>query len=208
MNFELVGTRRLIARIPIAELDSLVGHSNIQIPNTIVTPGFIDRVLEEAYQETGFHTGGPFSLTLKTTNNLIILDIEKAKSWDDMFNSNNQANSRPAEEEWEDDKEVHDDYTPITLRFTYRFKDFEDLLSACKLYIKQGFNKGNIYHYNGDYYLVVKILTTRRGSRALDTFTSISTEYGEKSDITMAVLTVYGKPILLNNGIEALVEKF
>ncbi len=152
---------------------------------------FRDMIME-ADDELGFQAKGPIDVevfSLPAQGMVVIV----SKSLDhDIF---------------EDD---HDEYIEmqVTLDETddilYTFHDFEHIISLMAPLHRLGINGGQLYHYNGLYYLGFE---DEEGDH-LDTLIAYLAEYGQPSTMSSHCLIEYGKVILSDGAVDQLHKAF
>lgn len=153
-------------------------------------------MMEHAYQELGFEVAGPVAVevfALPAQGMVVVVTRGRAAKSD--------------HDEFEAEEDVYE--LEVTMEETddiiFRFADLEDLIQAAirmKSLVKQG---GNVYSYQGSYYLVFdENLETDR----LEVLIAILSEYGEASTVTDTFLQEYGKTIWSKDAISQIVKYF
>ncbi|WP_149453969.1 genetic competence negative regulator [Pasteuria penetrans] len=153
-------------------------------------------MMEHAYQELGFEVAGPIAVevfALPTQGMVVVV-----------------TRGRPTVPENEDFDRSEDMYElEVTMEeaedVLFRFSDFEYLVQAAVRlhpHVEQG---GQVYAYNGNYYLVFnrELISDR-----LDAVVAVLSEFGEASTLAKAFLSEYGKTVWSKDSISEIVHHF
>lgn len=85
----------------------------------------------------------------------------------------------------------------------YTFHDFEDIISLVSPLKRLGINGGQLYHYNGRYYLGFEDHTEN-----VETLIAYLAEYGQPSTMSSHCLFEYGRVILPDHAVKNLYQSF
>ncbi|TDY50763.1 adapter protein MecA 1/2 [Alicyclobacillus sacchari] len=159
-------------------------------------------MMETAYMEVGFEIAGPISVeafTMPTEGVVVIVtripsipgatsdesDIEDDESTT-LFSRDSGFQTRA------------DSY------MVFSFSDFDDLVSVCHALIPYQINASLFYYKNRYELLIADALDSERWQL----IASILSEYGSVSNSTEAMLKEYGKTVIREHAVEAIVQRF
>ncbi len=152
-------------------------------------------MMEHAYQELGFEVIGPVAVevfALPAQGMVVVV-------------TRGQAQKNPLDE-FGQEPDVYE--LEVTLEETrdtvFCFRDFEYLIQAAH-HVKHLTQEGQVYAYNGCYYL---IFNKEFKTDHLKTLVAILSEFGEMSTNTIPFLHEYGKVIFEQNAIQQLSHYF
>jgi len=156
-------------------------------------------LMDQAYTELGFDATGPLAVevfALPAQGMVVIVTKGKIQPQPRM------------DEPDEDEPDVFE--MEFTLEETdlisYAFRDFEDVVSACKLL--DGFvSGGRLYSYRGRYILQIEPIHLD-WEKDMQRAVAILSEFGEATSVTEAVLDEYGKLIVADGAIGVISSRF
>lgn len=154
-----------------------------------------NEMMEHAYEELGFEIAGPVAVEVHDlpTQGMVVV-VTRGRSF-------------RTEDEFGHDETYELEVFPMveTEHIAFRFSDLEHLIQvAIRMhpFVEQG---GQVYEYNGAYYLVLgKDFQTDKFEAVI----ALLSEFGEASTVTDAVLMEYGKCIWSNHAIREINQYF
>ncbi|MFC4103756.1 genetic competence negative regulator [Paenibacillus xanthanilyticus] len=159
-------------------------------------------MMDQAYTELGFDASGPLAVevfALPAQGMVVIVTRGKVGT---------RPEERAAEEE-ENDEDVYE--LEVTMEQSdvvlYAFRDFEDVIAACKQLNTAGLSEdGRLYAYNNKYMLAFEPagLELPRYQALI----ALLAEYGEAASVTTAVLDEYGKVIIPSKAVTEICVHF
>ena len=159
-------------------------------------------MMETAYMEVGFDIAGPISVEAFTmpTEGVVVI-VTRIPS---MPGAGHDDGDYGDEDEAYFEREHGFGSRSTPTHMVMAFRDFDDLLSACRTMRQYPVNT-SLYHYEGAYQLVIQ--GDLRPDQWEEVF-SILVEYGEMSRVTSLVLEEYGKVIFSDRAVEQLLQNF
>ncbi|MFD0711127.1 genetic competence negative regulator [Paenibacillus sp. GCM10027626] len=159
-------------------------------------------MMDQAYTELGFDASGPLAVEVfQLPAQGMVVIVTRGK-----------VNGRPGERALDEDEHDEDVYElEVTLEQSdvvlYAFKDFEDIISACKQLQAANFLEGGrLYAYNDKYMLAFE--PTGLELPQYHALIALLAEYGEATSVTTAVLDEYGKLIISDNAVSEICTHF
>ncbi|TCS93425.1 genetic competence negative regulator [Hazenella coriacea] len=153
-------------------------------------------MMEHAYQELGFEVAGPVAVevfALPAQGMVVVVTRGRTP--------------KPEHDDFESTEDVYE--LEVTMEETesiiFRFIDIEDIIQAAIRLHPIHDQGGQVYFYQGAYYL---IFDEDLNSDRLEALIAICSEYGEVSTTTNTLLQEYGKTIWSENAISQIVETF
>lgn len=161
-----------------------------------------NEMMEQAYDEVGFEINGPVAVevfALPAQGMVVIV-------------TRGHRDPLPEEAEAEQDTLIEEELyeMEVTLEendwIVYRFRDFENLISALHHLRKLGYHGGSVYAYQENYYFYAP--GDELNEEYLHTMVAILSEYGEASTLTPYVLEEYAKRIAQDTAVMTLTQYF
>lgn len=161
-------------------------------------------MMDQAYTELGFDaSGGPLAVevfALPAQGMVVIVTRGKVTAG---------AEDRLGEDDEETDEDIYE--MEVTMEQSdvvmYAFRDFEDVIDACKQLKNAGLTEdGRLYSYNGKYILVLEPANIE--SSRNNAVIAVLAEYGEATSVTYAMLEEYGKVIMASGAIREVCTYF
>jgi len=157
-------------------------------------------LMDQAYTELGFDATGPLAVEVFAlpAQGMVVI-VTKGKIQPRTF-----IDDLEEEEPEVSEMEVTLEETDL---ISYAFKDFEDVVSVCKLlsgFISGG---GRLYSYRGHYILQIEPVHLD-WDRDVQRAVAILSEFGEATSVTEAVLDEYGKLIIADGAIGEISFRF
>ena len=155
-------------------------------------------MMDQAYSELGFDASGPLAVevfALPAQGMVVIVTRGKLES--ELF-----------ADEADDEEEVYE--MEVTLEQTdlisYKFHDFEDVISAAKKLRKYITNGGSLYLYQNKWILLLEPLEMEE--KEYEAVIAILSEFGEATSVSHAMLEEYGKTIISGDAVNVLCSHF
>ncbi|SDW96521.1 adapter protein MecA 1/2 [Alicyclobacillus hesperidum] len=161
-------------------------------------------MMETAYMEVGFEIAGPISVeafTMPTEGVVVIVTripsipgatSDESDMEDDDDNATTLFSREPGFQSRADSYMV------------FSFSDFDDLVFVCHTLLPYQINTSLFYYKDRYELLIADALDSERWQLVA----SILSEYGSVSSSTEAVLKEYGKTVIAENALEAIVQRF
>lgn len=164
-------------------------------------------MMETAYMEVGFEIAGPISVEAFTmpTEGVVVI-VTRIPS----ISGVSQDDDDHDDDDDDDDDEAniihrHQSYTnSIDSNLVFAFEDFDDLIAVCHTLVSYNL-ESSLYRYRDLYHLLIT------DPLVADTFHAIAAmlaEYGRPSRATEALLHEYGTPIIQEDAVKTIVERF
>jgi adapter protein MecA 1/2 len=156
-------------------------------------------MMDQAYSELGFDASGPLAVevfALPAQGMVVIVTRGKLESG--LF----------ADEADDEDEEVYE--MEVTLEqsdlISYKFQDFEDVISAAKKLRKYIANGGSLYLYQNKWIMLLEPLEMEE--KEYEAVIAILSEFGEATSVSQAMLEEYGKTIVSDDAVNVLCSHF
>jgi len=159
-------------------------------------------MMDQAYNELGFDASGPLAVEVfQLPAQGMVVIVTRGK-----VNLKNDERTQDGDEHDEDvyELEVTLEQSDVVL---YAFKDFEDVIAACKqLQIADFTEDGRLYAYNNKYMLAFE--PSGLELARYHALIALLAEYGDATTVTTAVLDEYGKIIISENAVKEICTHF
>lgn len=163
-------------------------------------------MMDQAYAELGFDANGPLAVevfALPAQGMVVIVTRGGSASSPDSTEGDGDIDMM------DDDAEVFE--MEVTLEqldtISYAFRDFEHVLSACRLLQRHLPAGGRLYGYQGSYILHFDPAGWPQDVD-MHAVVAILSEYGEAASVTEAVLDEYGRVIIADDAVAVLCSRF
>lgn len=117
-----------------------------------------------------------------------------SKNWEDFFKNNLGIDALEVKNE-ESEAKVDQEFDDKTFTKVVKFETFEDFIELSKVLRNDGI-VSNLWLYDGDYYLDLLVYINELHDMRLKEVTAIVNEFSQKTTITAAILSEYGKKIM------------
>lgn len=151
-------------------------------------------MMETAYSEVGFEIAGPIAVEAFTMPSEGVVVIVT------------RVPSLPGQEKAPDEDEVDVELSDeLFSSFVFCFDDFEDVIRVAHALYDYDLATA-LYEYHGTYHLFVDEDSVREDD--YDAVWAILHEYGEYSEVTIAVLEEYGHTVIDSRAVQRIVSQF
>ncbi|GKQ43087.1 adapter protein MecA [Companilactobacillus sp. RD055328] len=119
----------------------------------------------------------------------------QSKNWEDFFKSNLGIDALEVQSGKTDTNSINDDFDDKTFEKVVKFDNFEDFIELSKM-LNNDSIVSSLWLYDEEYYMDILVYVNELHDIRLKEVTAIVNEFSQKTTVTSAMLSEYGKKIM------------